>query len=103
MDRRRRACCFNDYPQESRLPNIRLDQVKRYTSRNRQYKAGKAGARSQINARPRGEWNQRPELKAIREVALPKIIDRMAPNQIDASIPPNQQRGVGLEAVACFT
>lgn len=80
------------FPEEGRLAHVGFDQIERDSGRERQNQAWKPGAGAQIDS-PVGRWaHQRRKLERIGEVALPECRLIAGSDQIDRSVPAEEER-----------
>ncbi len=91
------------FAQKRSFPLIRLNEVERKPGCDTENKAGKAGARSQID-RARGVvWNVWNQLKRVFDVALPNRLLVGAADKIDPCIPSQKESCELLQSGECFT
>ena len=89
--------------QESGFALVRLDQIERTAGGEGQDQAREAGAGAQVDGAGWERLHQRNELERIGNVALPEewLIPRG--DEVDGSVPAEQERRELFERLQCFT
>ena len=63
----------------------------------------KAGATAQVDESLGARRDQGPKLGRIQKMAAPDVVERFRADEIDRLLPFDDECGIGLEALECFT
>jgi len=91
------------FSEEDALALIGFNEVNLRDSKDSENKPRKSGAAAEIDEAPSGDRQKLQQLRAIQHMTAPQVVESRGGDKIDALLPFHKERGIGRQALDCFT